>query len=113
MNHHVAFVVRDLAVPSRAVVDYFTSLGYCGGAGELPNQWRFHRGRKIAALFQLDIRAYDTDLVVKVGPAIDGVRGVSCGFTVWTLLNVNFSGDIAALEAEGRGLESLLHHSPR
>ena len=113
MNHRVAFSVRDLAAPGQAVIDYFTSLGYSGGADELPDQWRFHRGSKSAAWFRFDIRAYETDLVVRVGPLIDGIRGVSCGFTVWTLLNVNFSGDIAALEAEGRGLESLLRRSPR
>lgn len=113
MKHHVAFAVRDLVVPSHSLVDYFRSHGYSGGANNSRDEWSFYRGSKWATLYRFDIRAYPTQLRVKVGAVDDGLRWVSCDFDVWAWMNIVTHGDVATLDAEGRGLESLLRHAPR
>lgn len=113
MKHHIAFIVRDLELPSQSIVGYFRSHGYSVRDGYERESWTFRRGSKWAALYRFDIRAYHTDLTVRVSPAEDGLRRVSCDFDVWTCMNIITSGDVATLEAEGRGLESVLRHAPR
>jgi hypothetical protein len=109
LKHHVTFVARGRMIPEACVFDHFYRLGYALVAGK-PGEWRFHRGTKLAALWRFDIRAYATDLVVRLQARPDGNSWVSCDFEVWTFMTLITSSDIATLEAEARELESILHH---
>jgi hypothetical protein len=107
LKHHVAFVVPVRTIAECYVTDHFHRLGYALEEGG-PGEWRFRRGSKLATLWRFDIRAYATDLVVRVKAQPDGTSWVSCDFEVWTFLTLVLSGDIATLDAEARELESIL-----
>lgn len=92
------------------IVDHFTNLGY-KLVEVATGEWRFHRGKKSAAFWRFNIRAYATDLLVRASLQPDNSLWVSCDFEVWTFMSVIFEGDVATLAAEGNELESALRHA--
>ena len=108
-KHHVAFKIQLREIPE-VVVEHFLDLGYRLVESDT-NRWVFHRGSKLAALWRMDIRAYSTELRVRLKPLADGKTRVSCDFEVWTFMTIILGGDIATLEAEARELESMLEDS--
>jgi arginase family enzyme len=104
-RHHVAFSASR--VSDADVVHHFEQLGYRTDS-RAEGLWKFHRGNKSAAFWRFDIRAYDTNLVVRAKPQGTGEVHVSCDFDVWTFMSIIFAGDVATLEAEARALESAL-----
>jgi len=106
-KHHTNFAIPAQAVPRGVVEEYFSRLGY-ELIEQTPGEWRFCRGSKLAAFWRMNIRAYSTQLVVRSKTQPEGGSWVSCDFEVWTFMTLLFSGDVATLEAEARGLESAL-----
>ena len=107
MRSHVGFSVEKKDDFEADVLSHFAGLGYRVADRSL-NQWVFHRGSKLAALWRFDIRAYDTTLTVRSSPPRDGKQWVGCDWEVYTFMNITTGGDVATLEAEGRALESVL-----
>jgi hypothetical protein len=112
LKHHVAFTVPLERDVSRLIVDHFCDLGY-RLVDEADGAWRFQRGNKLSVLWRFDIRAYDTDLLVRTDIQPDGQTWVSCDFEVWTFLTIVIQADIVTLDAEARELESVLRHAAR
>jgi hypothetical protein len=108
-KHHVAFRVQLRESPEDVIVEHFRDLGYRLVESDA-DRWVFHRGSKLAALWRMNIRAYSTELKVRLKPLGADEMRVSCDFEIWTFMTVILSGDIATLEAEARGLESALEH---
>src|SRR5262245_47396414 len=109
-RHHVAFAVPIRHDVGRLIVDHFEQLHYTR-LEEGDGYWHFRRGSKSSVIWRMDIRAYYTDLIVRVNAQPDGKSWVSCDFDVFTFMTLIFPGDVATLEAEARGLESALRHA--
>ncbi len=56
-KHHTSFAIPAQAVPNGIVEEYFTRLGY-KLIDDVPGEWKFHRGSKVAAFWRMNIRAY-------------------------------------------------------
>jgi hypothetical protein len=109
LKHHVSFAVPIQDDVDRTIVEHFCGLGY-RLVEEADGEWCFHRGSKFAVLWRMNIRTYDTELLVRANLQPDGRTWVSCDFEVWTFMTLVFHGDVATLEAEARELESVLRH---
>lgn len=107
LKAHVGFAIPAVRDIGPRVVSHFSRLGY-RLIGERPNEWVFHRGNKISALWRFDIRAYHTTLTVRSAAQRDGGIFVSCNWDVYTFMSITTGADVATLEAEGRELESVL-----
>lgn len=99
-------------VPAQSEIDskvdfHFGSLGY-----ELierqPHAWTFQRGKKSAAIWETDIRAYQTRLTVRTMQLDERTLLVNCYWVVRTLGGAISKSDIQQLEGEGRELQALL-----
>lgn len=108
MRHHVAVTIPNSKFRASIVDTYFERLGFTPiESGR--NSWVFHRGSKGAAFYRTDIRAYSTTLnVVASGVDANNTR-ISCDFEVWLFMNWTMVSDIATLDAEVRGLESVFY----
>src|SRR5262245_23289879 len=96
LKHHVSFTVPIQDDVDRTIVEHFGGLGY-RLVEEADGEWCFHRGNKFSVVWRMDIRAYDTQLLVRANPQPDGRTWVSCDFEVWTFMTLMFQGDIATL----------------
>lgn len=107
LKQHVGFSIPRRNGISEAVLRHFASLGYRLTA-ESADYYLFERGSKLSAFWRFDIRSYSTKLVVRVGEETESTLWISCDFDVWAPATIITGGDVAVLEAEGRGLESRL-----
>jgi hypothetical protein len=86
---------------------HFSSLGY-ELIEQQPHVSVFQRGRKWGGIWDTNIRGLFTRLTVRMAPAGGDEVWVSCDWSVRSLGAIISKRDITTLEAEGRGLESLL-----
>lgn len=104
----IRFTVSDEQDVARNARFHFSTLGY-----QLIEQQSdacvFQRGNKWAGLWETDIRGMHTQLTVRTAPASAGLMWVSCDWSVRTWGGWVTRRDVAKLEAEGHGLESLIN----
>lgn len=103
----IRFTVSDAQDVARNAIFHFSTLGY-QLVEQHPDVCIFQRGNKWAGLWELDIRGMHTQLTVRTTPASAGLLWVSCDWSVRTWGGWVTRRDLAKLEAEGRGLESLI-----
>ena len=104
----VRFVVSDTSDVPRQANFHFSTLGY-QLIEQGPDLCVFERGNKWAGLWAMDIRRLHTILTVRTAPAADGGLWVSCNWSIRKLGSWIPKSDIALLEAEGLGLETVLN----
>ncbi len=104
----IRFTVSDAQDVTRQAIFHFSTLGY-QLIEQHPDVCVFQRGSKWAGLWEMDIRGLHTQLTVRTTPANAGMVWVSCDWSVRTWGGWITRRDLAKLEAEGRGLESLIH----
>jgi len=104
----IRFTVSNTQDVTRNAIFHFSTLGY-----QLIEQHAdvciFQRGSKWAGLWEMDIVGMHTQLTVRTTPASTGLVWVSCDWSVRTWGGWITRRDVAKLQAEGRGLESLIN----
>jgi hypothetical protein len=104
---HVGFPMRGHQDMGGTITEHFTRLGY-HLAEQAAHEWVFQRGKKLAALWAIDIRSYLTTLRVQAVSQSNGNTRFNCDWEVWTFVNRTKDNDILTLEAEGRQLKAFL-----